>query len=280
LVVEGIQPGGQLTTTTEVENFPGFPEGIDGNALMDNMRKQATRFGARFLSGEVVSANFSGAPLRLHLSEGQSLDATAVIVATGASALYLGLESEQKLLGRGVSACATCDGAFYRNQPVAVIGGGDSAMEEAAYLSRLASKVTLIHRRDQFRASRIMVDRVTANAKIDLRLNTVVDEVLDVAKNEVTGLKLRNVKTGAIAPLAVSGVFMAIGHKPNTDPFRGQIQLDDKGFAVTTNTRTSVPGVFAAGDVQDRTYRQAVTAAGSGCMAALEAQRYIESLGQ
>lgn len=277
LVVEGMQPGGQLTTTTEVENFPGFEEGIDGTSLVMNMRKQAERFGALFASGEVTGCNFSGKPLRVNLAGMPDIEAKAVIIATGASAIYLGLESEQKLIGRGVTACATCDGAFYRNQPVAVVGGGDSAMEEASFLARLCSKVTIIHRRNEFRASRIMAERVMANPKIDVIWDSVVDEVMDVKKGEVTGLKVRNLKTGEVSELAVNGLFMAIGHKPNTDAFNGSLDLDDKGFIVTDSTRTSVKGVFACGDVQDHTYRQAITAAGSGCMAALEVERYLHS---
>jgi len=280
LVVEGLQPGGQLTTTTEVENFPGFPEGLDGPELVARMRRQAERFGARFLADEVVGAEFQARPLALRLSDGRRLEAAAVILATGAAAQYLGLPSEQQLLGRGVSACATCDGAFYRNQAVAVVGGGDTAMEEALFLSRLCSKVTLIHRRAEFRASRIMVERVRANPKIELVLESVVDEVLDTARGVVTGVQVRHVRTGTRSLLPVAGLFVAIGHKPNTDAFRGQVELDAKGFIRAERTRTSVEGVFAAGDVQDPVYRQAVTAAGSGCMAALEATRYLEQHGQ
>lgn len=278
LVMEGMQPGGQLITTTEVENYPGFPEGITGPDLVARMRRQAERFGARFHMGEVVSSGFGGAAHKIVTADGTVFEAQAVIIATGASARYLGLESEQKLIGRGVTACATCDGAFYRNQPVAVIGGGDTAMEEATFLSRLCSKVTVIHRRDQFRASKIMVDRVLSNPKIEVIWDSVVGEVLDVARNEVTGLRLRNVKTGAISNLAVTGMFMAIGHKPNTDAFKGQVDMDEGGYIVARQTRTSVEGVFAAGDVQDHDYKQAVTAAGSGCQAALEAERYLSSV--
>ena len=280
LVIEGMQPGGQLTTTTEVENYPGFPEALDGTELVQRMRGQAERFGARIVPGEVISSDLSKPSPEVTLSGGKSLAASALIIATGAKANYLGLDSEQKLLGKGVSACATCDGAFFRNQEIAVVGGGDSAMEEALFLSRLASKVTVIHRRDHLRASKIMGDRVKANEKIDIAWDSVVEEVLDVARNEVTGLRLKNVKTGAVSELPVTGVFMAIGHTPNTAAFKGQIEIDDKGFIVGTNTRTSAKGVFAAGDVQDHTYKQAVTAAGTGCMAALEAERYLESLGQ
>jgi len=280
LIVDGLQPGGQLTTTTEVENFPGFPEPVQGTELMERLRRQAARFGARFLAADVVGSDFGRRPLELQLSDGRSLAALAVIIATGASARYLGLESEQKLIGRGVSACATCDGAFYRGRAVAVIGGGDTAMEEALFLARLCSQVTIIHRRDAFRASPIMAQRVQSNPKIKIIWNTVVEEVLDVNRNEVTGLRLKNVKSGERSVLEVAGVFVAVGHTPNTDPFRGQVAMDEHGFIITTQTRTNVPGVFAAGDVQDRTYRQAVTAAGSGCMAALEAERYLMAQGQ
>ncbi len=277
LVVDGLQPGGQLTTTTEVENYPGFPKGIMGPQLMDQMREQATKFGARFVFASVESVDFKSRPLRVRLDDGTTHEALSVIVATGASAKYLGLASEQKLIGRGVSGCATCDGAFFRNVPVAVVGGGDTAMEEALFLTRFASKVILIHRRDQFRASKIMVERVLAHPKIEVAWNSVVDEVFDVAKNEVTGVRLKNVKTGEMKDVAVKAMFAAIGHQPNTAPFAGQLDLDPVGYIKTAFTRTNVPGVFAAGDVQDPAYRQAITAAGSGCMAALETQRYLES---
>jgi len=278
LVIDGLQPGGQLTTTTEVENFPGFPAGITGPELMEQMRKQAEKFGTRFVSDVVMSSDLSGRPLKLAMGNGNTLETEALIIATGATAKYLGIESEQKLIGRGVSACATCDGAFYRNKPIAVIGGGDTAMEEAVYLTRFASKVTLIHRRDAFRASKIMADRVLQHPKIEVRWNSVIEEVLDVAKNDVTGLRLKNVKTGEISTLDIKGLFVAIGHQPNVEAFKGQLDLNDAGYIVASNTRTSRPGVFAAGDVQDPLYRQAITAAGSGCMAALEAQRYLEQL--
>ena len=280
LIIEGLQPGGQLTTTTEVENFPGFPKGITGPELMEQMRQQAEKFGTRFDADVVMSCDLSGAPFKLLMGNGNTLESDALIVATGATAKYLGLESEQKLIGRGVSACATCDGAFYRNKPIAVIGGGDTAMEEAVYLTRFASKVTLIHRRDAFRASKIMADRVLKHPKIEVRWNSVIEEVLDVAKNDVTGLRLKNVKTGESSTLDVTGLFVAIGHQPNTEPFKGQLDLNEAGYIVTTSTRTSKPGVFAAGDVQDPTYKQAITAAGTGCMAALEAQHYLAELGQ
>jgi len=275
LVLEGPQPGGQLTTTTDVENYPGFPEGIDGTILVMKMKEQAQRFGARVELAEVTSVDFSGKPLRVTTDGGKVIEARTVIVATGARARYLGIESEQKLIGRGVSGCATCDGALYRDVPVAVVGGGDTAMEDSLFLTRFTSHVTLIHRRDEFRASRIMVDRVKANPKITIRWNTVVDEVLDVSRNEVTGLRLRNVQTGVKDEIAVSAMFAAIGHEPNTRPFKGQLAMNETGYLVATNTRTNVEGVYAAGDVQDPTYRQAVTAAGSGCMAALEVERYL-----
>jgi thioredoxin reductase (NADPH) len=280
LVIEGLQPGGQLTTTTDVENYPGFPAAISGGELVSKMREQAERFGARCMMGDVVSSDFSKKPLKLKLSDESLIESQSIIIATGASALYLGLDSEQKLIGRGVSGCATCDGAFYRNKSVAVIGGGDTAMEDASFLSRLCSQVTIIHRRNAFRASKVMADRVKSNPKIKIMWDTVVDEVLDVSKNEVTGLKLRNVKTGAVSQMPFDGVFIAIGHRPNTEPFKGQVELDANGFVVTNNTKTSVSGVFAAGDVQDHVYRQAVTAAGSGCMAALEVLRHLESGGK
>lgn len=278
LVLEGLQPGGQLTTTTDVENFPGFPEGVDGTTLIMKMREQAERFGARFQRGEVAEVDFSGTFPVVTLDEGLSIESMALIIATGARARYLGIESEQKLIGRGVSGCATCDGALYRDVPVAVVGGGDTAMEDSLFLTRFASKVTVIHRRDEFRASRIMASRVVNHSKIVVRWNSVVDEVLDVSRHEVTGVRLRNVITGEIDTIPVAAVFMAIGHDPNTKIFKGKLDTNQQGYLVTENTRTKIPGVFAAGDVQDPTYRQAVTAAGSGCMAALEAERYIGSL--
>ncbi len=275
MIIEGLQPGGQLTTTTEVENYPGFPDGIMGPNLMEQMRKQAARFGTRFVQGIVTAVDFKNRPLKVTLDGGENYEAKSVIVATGASARYLGLPSEQKLLGHGVTACATCDGSFYRNVPVCVIGGGDTAMEEALFLTRFASRVHIIHRRDQFRASRIMADRVLKNPKINVIWNSTVEEVLDVSRNEVVGVRLKNVKTGELSTLEVSGYFSAIGFKPNTDPFVGQLDMDALGYLKTVDTKTRVPGVFAAGDVQDPQYRQAVTAAGSGCMAALEVQRYL-----
>lgn len=279
LVVAGEQPGGQLITTTEVENFPGFPEGIGGQELVDKMREQAEKFGARFLSGSVTKSDLKSQPLKLTMDDGAVLETRSLIVATGAAATYLGLPSERQLMNKGVSACATCDGFFYRGLKVAVVGGGDTAMEEATFLTRYADKVYLIHRRDAFRASKIMADRALANPKISVLWNTVVKEVLDVQEGKVTGLRLQDVKTQAETELAVDGLFLAIGHKPNTAPFVGQLDMDAVGYLKAEDARTAVPGVFAAGDVQDPHYRQAVTAAGSGCMAALAATSYLEAQG-
>lgn len=278
VVVDGMEPGGQLMQTTDIENFPGFPEGIDGATLMMQMRQQAERFGANFIFGEVVSAEFSSDRKALKLSGGEEIEAQTVIIATGASARYLGIDSEQKLIGRGVSGCATCDGAFYRDVPVAVVGGGDTALEEATFLTRFASKVTLIHRRDEFRASKIMAKRVLEHEKIDVLWDRVVEEVLDVDKNEVTGLKIRNVKTDEISELAVTGLFMAIGHRPNTAAFKGQLDMNEQGYLIADGVKTKIEGVYAAGDVADAVYRQAVTAAGTGCAAALEAERYLANM--
>ena len=275
LVIDGLQPGGQLTTTTEVENFPGFPDGVDGTELMMRMRAQAEKFGARIKSAVVSGADLKSRPLKISFDDGTTVETETLIIATGASAKYLGLPHEQKLIGRGVTSCATCDGAFYRNVPVAVVGGGDTAMEEATFLTRFASVVYQIHRRSEFRASKIMAERTLAHPKIKVLWDTVVDDVLDVNQNEVTGLKLRNLKTGAVSHLDVKALFVAIGHQPNTAPFVGQLDMDDKGYLRAQNTRTNIPGVYAAGDVQDPSYRQAITAAGSGCMAALEAERFL-----
>jgi len=275
VVIDGIQPGGQLTQTTDIENFPGFENPISGFELVSAMRKQAERFGVRFMMDVVASCDLNATPKTLTLMMGGTLETRAVIVATGASARYLGLPSEQQLIGRGVSACATCDGAFFKGQRVAVVGGGDTAMEDALYLSRLAEHVTVIHRRDAFRASKIMSERLLATPNIEVVWDTVVADVLDPVKGEVTGLRLRNVKTQVITERAVQGLFVAIGHTPNTAPFAGQIELDVEGYIVTQQTRTSADGVFAAGDVQDRHFKQAVTAAGSGCVAALQAERYL-----
>lgn len=277
LVLSGTQPGGQLITTTDVENYPGFEEGINGYELTDIMKRQAARFGAEFVGETVVEVDFSGAPLSMITDGDNRYDAETVIIATGATARYLGLESEQQLIGKGVSACATCDGAFYRDVPVCVVGGGDSAIEEALFLTRFASKVTIIHRRKKLRASKIMADRAFANDKIEFLWDSVVSEVLDVEKGAVEGALVKNVKTGEEHVLPLEGFFLGIGHTPNTLPFQGVLDMDDKGYLVAENTRTKIPGVYAAGDVQDSVYRQAVTAAGSGCMAALEVERYLDS---
>lgn len=275
LVIEGMQPGGQLVTTTDIENYPGFPKGISGAELMELMRAQSERFGAQIKAEEVTKVDFKRRPFLVNLGQGSSVEAKCVIIATGASAVYLGLDSERKLIGRGVSGCATCDGALYRNKDVAVVGGGDTAMEDALFLTRFASSVTVIHRRDQFRASKIMAERVMNHPKIKIIWNSVVTEVLDVSKMEVEALNIKNVVTGKTSKLPMAGVFVAIGHKPNTDIFKGEVAMDEKGYIIASDTRTNVPGVFAAGDVQDHSYRQAVTAAGSGCMAAIEAERFL-----
>ena len=285
LVLEGHEPGGQLSITSLVENFPGWPDGIQGPELIENMKKQAARFGAEYRLAHLVSVEVGAHPIRLHTSAGE-IHTRTLIVASGASARWLGLPSEQALIGHGVSSCATCDGFFFRDKDIAVVGGGDSAMEEAMFLTRFASKVTLLHRRDAFRASKIMLERAMAHPKIELRTNTVVEEVLGVDEKEVKGLRLRDVKSGERGELAVSGLFLGIGHEPNTKMFAGQIDLDEDGYIRTANnvftTRNGaiVPGVFACGDVQDRRYRQAITAAGSGCMAALEAEKYLEERGR
>jgi len=278
LVVSGNEPGGQLSLTTLVENFPGFPEGIQGPTLVENIKQQALNFGAEYLSGAVEKADLSKRPFRLNV-EGEWIEAKAVIIASGASARWLGLESEKKLIGHGVSSCATCDGFFYRGKKIMVVGGGDSAMEEANFLTHFGSEVAVVHRREKFRASRIMVERARRNPKIKFLLNTVVEEVFDVEKGYVTGVRLRNVRTGEITNREVDGFFLAIGHIPNTAPFRGQIELDAEGYIVSKGgARTSVEGVFHAGDVQDRVYRQAITAAAAGCGAAIEAERYLQSV--
>ena len=280
LVLQGHEPGGQLSLTTLVENFPGFPEGIYGPELVDNIRKQAEKFGAEYCSGVVTEVNFSDRPYVLTV-DGRQIRTRTLIIASGASARWLGLPSEQALIGHGVSSCATCDGFFFSGKEIVVIGGGDSAMEEALFLTRFASKVTLIHRRDEFRASKIMLDRAKAHDKIHFMTNTVVDEVLDVDKKEVTGLKLRNVNSGHTHHFPTSAMFLGIGHIPNTKPFVGLLDLDDEGYIKTRDyVFTGVPGVFACGDVQDRRYRQAITAAGSGCMAALEVERFLEDHGR
>ena len=280
LVLEGHEPGGQLSITTLVENFPGWAEGIQGPQLVENMRLQASRFGTDFRLGHLTSADLSKRPFQLQVGK-DILHARTLIIASGASARWLGLPSEHALIGHGVSSCATCDGFFFSGQEIAVIGGGDSAMEEALFLTRFASKVTLIHRREQFRASKIMLDRAIGHEKIQFLTNTTVEEVVGVEKKEVTGLRLRNLVTQEESILPVSAMFLGIGHVPNAKMFTGQIELDDDGYIRTHDyVFTRVAGVFACGDVQDRRYRQAITAAGSGCMAALEAEKYLEEHGR
>ena len=280
LVLEGHEPGGQLSLTTLVENFPGFPEGIQGPELIENMRKQASRFGAEYQHGHVVRADLSKRPFALSFGK-ETIQTRTLIIASGASARWLGLPNEQALIGHGVSSCATCDGFFFSGKEITVIGGGDSAMEEALFLTRFASKVTLIHRRDQFRASKIMLDRARHNDKIHFLTDTVVDDVLDASKNEVTALKVRNVKTGKAWDLPASAMFLGIGHIPNAKMFEGQLDTDQDGYLKTKDyVLTRVPGVYACGDVQDRRYRQAVTAAGTGCMAALEVEKFLEEEGR
>jgi thioredoxin reductase (NADPH) len=279
LVVKGLEAGGQLSLTTEVENFPGFVHGIMGPELVDNMKLQAERFGAVYVDGDISEADLSQRPFRL-LHEGKWIVARTLIVASGAKARWIGLASEHKLVGHGVSSCATCDGFFYREKKIMVVGGGDSAMEEANFLTRFGSSVALVHRRDTFRASKIMLDRAKANPKIEFILNTAVEELYDVSKNIVTGVKLRNLLTGETWDRDVDGFFVAIGHVPNTAIFKGQLDLDADGYIISHGgARTNVPGVFHAGDVQDRVYRQAITAAGAGCMAAIEAERLLEAEG-
>jgi thioredoxin reductase (NADPH) len=279
LVIAGHEAGGQLSMTTQVENFPGFPDGISGPDLVENMKRQAEHFGAEYLHGGVLEADFSKRPFRLNV-EGEWIETRTVIVASGASARWLGLESEQKLIGHGVSSCATCDGFFYRDKKIIVIGGGDSAMEEANFLTRFGREVTLVHRRDEFRASKIMLDRAQHNPKIKFLLSTVVEEVLDVSRQTVTGVRLRNLKTGELWVQDVDGFFLAIGHIPNTAVFRGQLATDADGYILSSGgARTNIPGVFHAGDVQDRVYRQAITASGAGCKAAIEVERYLEAEG-
>ncbi len=279
LVVDGHEPGGQLSMTTLVENFPGFPEGIQGPELIGNMRQQAARFGAEYMAGHLVSADLAHSPFSLNFGS-KTVQANTLIVASGASARWLGLKSEQALIGHGVSSCATCDGFFFSGKPITVIGGGDSAMEEALFLTRFASKVTLIHRREHFRASKIMLERARLHEKIEFLTDTVVEDVYDVSKKEVTGLKLRNIKTDKVWDFPVSAMFLGIGHNPNARMFAGQLDMDQDGYLKTRDfVFTNIPGVFACGDVQDRRYRQAITAAGSGCAAAMEVEKFLEEHG-
>lgn len=280
LVLQGLEPGGQLTTTTDVENYPGYPDGVLGPEMMQDFEKQAARFGAELRWGSVSAVDLSARPFRLLVDDEKPLLADSVIIATGASAKYLGLENEKRLLGRGVSACATCDGAFFRGEDLAIVGGGDTAMEEALFLTRFARKVYVVHRRDELRASQIMQERAFAHDKIEFVWNTEVTDVL--GENAVEGLRLRNRETGEEGTLAVGGFFVAIGHKPNTDLFRGWLDMDETGYVETLpdSTYTNIEGVFACGDAQDHVYRQAVTAAGTGCMAAIDAERWLAEHGE
>jgi thioredoxin reductase (NADPH) len=279
LLIEGLEAGGQLMLTTMVENWPGFRDGIMGPDLMAEMRAQAERFGTEVIQGDVKAVDLQKRPFAVVLSDQRTFSAEALIIATGASARWLDIGSDRRLSGHGVSTCATCDGYFFRGRPIAVVGGGDSAMEEAIYLTKFATKVTVIHRRDTLRASKIMQDKAFANPKIEFIWDSEITDVHDVAKGEVTSITIRNVKTGALSQMAVDGVFIAIGHTPNTSLFKGQLELDDTGYIRTHGgTKTNIPGVFAAGDVQDHIYRQAVTAAGSGCMAAIDAEHYLDHI--
>ena len=279
LVVAGHEPGGQLSLTTLVENFPGFPDGIEGPVLVENIKKQAEHFGAEYLHGTLIEADLSKRPFRLKVDH-EWLETRTLIIASGASARWLNLPNEQKLIGHGVSSCATCDGFFYRGKKIMVVGGGDSAMEEANFLTRFGEEVALVHRGENFRASKIMVERARNNPKIKFLNNTIVEDVYDASQHLVTGVKLRNIKTDEIWERDVDGFFVAIGHIPNTAPFVGQIDLDPDGYIVSHGgARTNITGVFHAGDVQDRTYRQAITASGAGCMAAIEVERFLEAEG-
>jgi thioredoxin reductase (NADPH) len=273
LIVAGLTFGGQLMLTTEVENFPGFPKGIMGPELMQNMISQAERFGAELVYDDVTKVDFSSKPLKLDVGK-ESYTADAVIISTGASSIWLGIPSEEKFRGKGVSSCATCDGFFFKDMEIIVIGGGDSAMEEASYLTKFASKVTIVHRRESFRASKIMQERVLNNPKISVMYNTTIEEFL--GNEKLQSVRLKDVNTGEVKEIPIEGAFVAIGHKPNTDLFKGQLQLDEKGYIIPTdNTKTNIPAVFVAGDVRDYRYRQAITAAGMGCMAALDAEHYL-----
>ena len=279
IVFEGNQPGGQLTITTDVENFPGFPDGILGPEMMDLFRKQAQKFGAKCMYKHVTSVDFSSSPFKIFVQEEEYL-AESIIISTGASAKMLGLEAEKELMGYGVSTCATCDGYFFKDKEIVVIGGGDSAMEEASFLTKFASKVTLVHRREEFRASRIMIDRALENPKIDIVKNAVVTDILGSQKDGVSGIILKDTFDGKERNFECEGVFYGIGHKPNTDQFKGVIDLNEQGYIITKpgSSLTNVDGVFACGDVQDDHYRQAITAAGSGCMAAIDAEKFLEDL--
>ncbi len=277
IVFDGYEPGGQLALTTMVENFPGFPDGILGPELIENARKQAQRFGAKFRSGAVSSVDLKGRPFKIEVAK-ETFECQTLIVAAGASARMLGIESERHLLGHGVSTCATCDGYFYRDRDILVVGGGDTAMEEATFLTRFAKQVTIVHRRNEFRATKIMLDRARSNPKIKFMTPYVVESIHNMDKKAVELVTVRNAQTGAVETIQVEGVFVAIGHEPNTKVFRGHLEMDDAGYLITHDgVKTSVPGVFAAGDVQDHHYRQAVTAAGSGCMAAMDAEKYLEA---
>ena len=278
LVIEGLQPGGQLTTTTEIENWPGFVEGIDGPLLMETMRKQAARFGTRFISAQVQKADLNAQPISLQVS-GETLETRSLIIATGATPRLLGLEAEKALMGRGVSTCATCDGFFFRGKHVLVVGGGDTAIEEALYLGGLAARVTVVHRRDALRAEKIMQERAFARDNISFMWDSVIEDILDVKQKTVTGALIKNVKTGQVSQYDCDGIFIALGHVPNTALFAGQLPCDLQGFITTVQgTATALPGVFVAGDVADPVYKQAVTAAGTGCMAALDVEHYLQSL--
>jgi len=275
LLIAGMQPGGQLTLTSDVENWPGEADGVMGPELMEKLKKQALRFGTEFMEDIVTDIDLSRSPFLMKTASGAEISAKAVIVATGASAMWLGVPGEERLQGKGVSACATCDGFFFRGKEIVVVGGGDTAMEEATFLTRFASKVTLIHRRDEFKASKIMVEKARNNPKIVIVVNTVIEEIL--GDDKVTGVRTRNVITGEIKEISCEGCFVAIGHKPNTELFKGKLTTDDKGYLVTEprSTKMNIEGVFACGDVMDHAYRQAVTAAGTGCMAALDAERWL-----
>ncbi|MEZ4547951.1 MAG: thioredoxin-disulfide reductase [Thermodesulfobacteriota bacterium] len=281
LVFEGLEAGGQLTLTTDVENFPGFPEGIQGPALMNAMRQQAERFGATCLRERIDSVDFSERPFKV-VSGDMTFEAETFIIASGASAKMLGIASEKLLLGRGVSTCATCDGFFYKDKEILVVGGGDSAVEEGTFLTKFASKVNIVHRRDQLRASKIMQERAFKNPKVDFIWNAVIEEILGDVEKGVTGVVLKNTETGETTRKDIDGIFIAIGHTPNTSIFKGKLDMDEVGYLITKegSTETNVPGVFAAGDVRDNKYRQAITAAGSGCMAAIDAEKFLESQGE